>query len=269
MPDITLIELSVELIEASSRNPRRRVEHIDELAESIQAYGLLQPIVVRPGAGGRYELVAGHRRLAAVKALGWQLIQAVVRNTQPDDAYILTLIENLQRENLSAREESRALEELMRERGWTTRQVADAVKRSASYVSRRLRVFEDTALAPLVLAGQLSVSVAEELLPLSKPRKQALAKQAAQRGWRRPQVRAAVRQELLRSATGPRTSLVGRARALRLALRGLDAAHLQQTERRELRLLFRDLTLIAKGRVEPGQSLLPDLPAAATSASRG
>src|SRR5207248_9368565 len=134
-----------------------------ELTDSYRAHGILQPVVARR-AGATYELVAGHRRLEAAKLLGWTEIAAVVRDETDDQAYILTLVENLQREDLTPKEEAAALEVLMRERGWSTRQVGEAVKRSAMYVSRRLRVFDDPVRAPLVLHDGLAVSTAEELL---------------------------------------------------------------------------------------------------------
>ena len=116
-----------------ARATRGRDDGIDELAESIRAHGLLQPIVVRP-LGTGYELIAGHRRLEAAQALGWTEIAAVVRDeTDDNEAYILTLVENLQREDLSPKEEAAALEVLVRERGWSTRQVA-ARRSSAGHV---------------------------------------------------------------------------------------------------------------------------------------
>ena len=126
----------VERIDPSPRNPRRKLHGIDDLAESLETYGLLQPSVVRP-VGERYELVAGHRRLAAVCALGWTHIHVLVRTTEQDEAYLLTLVENLQRDDLTPREEARALETLLRERAWSTRQVAAAGHRSPAYVSER------------------------------------------------------------------------------------------------------------------------------------
>jgi ParB family transcriptional regulator, chromosome partitioning protein len=123
----------------------------------------LTPVVVR-GVDGIYELIAGHRRVAAARQLGWADIAAVVRDENEDRAYLLTLTENLQREDLTPKEEAAALEVLVRERGWTTRQVGEKIKRSHAYVSRRLRVFEDPVLAPLVLERKLLVSTAEKLL---------------------------------------------------------------------------------------------------------
>jgi ParB family chromosome partitioning protein len=145
-------------IRPSPHNPRHRLEGIDELAASIAEHQLLQPVVVRRRGRDGYELIAGHRRLEAVKKLGWTEIAAVVRDESTAKAYILTLVENLQREDLTPREEAEALE--VRERGWTTRQVGQAIKRSHIYVSRRLRVFEDDVLGDPVLAGQIAVSTA-------------------------------------------------------------------------------------------------------------
>jgi len=102
--------------------------------------------------GRGYEMIAGHRRLEAARRLGWTEIAAVLRDESDDQAYILTLVENLQREDLQPKEEAAALEVLVRDRAaGPTRQVGEAIKRSHIYVSRRLRVFDDPALAPLVL----------------------------------------------------------------------------------------------------------------------
>jgi ParB family chromosome partitioning protein len=185
--------LALDQVHESPRNPRHTVEGIDELAASLQEYGLLQPVVVRR-VNGAYELIAGHRRLAAARQLGWQQIAAVVRDdTDKDQAYLLTLTENLQRDDLTPKEEAAALEVLVRERGWTTRQVGEAIKRSHIYVSRRLRVFDDPVLAPLVLDRKLTVSAAEELLraPDAEARRN-LAVQAAESDWTPVEARKAV-----------------------------------------------------------------------------
>src|SRR5438105_832035 len=104
----------LDQLRASPRNPRKKLDGVEELAASIGRYGLLQPVVVR-AQGDQFELIAGHRRLAAVASLGWDAIPAIVRDADPEEAYLLTLVENLQRDDLSPREQSQALEVLVRE----------------------------------------------------------------------------------------------------------------------------------------------------------
>jgi ParB family chromosome partitioning protein len=184
--------VAIDQVRVSPRNPRHAVEGLDELAASLQEYGLLQPVVVRR-VNGVYELIAGHRRLAAARRLGWQQIAAVVRDETDDQAYLLTLTENLQRDDLTPKEEAAALEVLVRERGWTTRQVGEAIKRSHIYVSRRLRVFEDPVLAPLVLEHKLSVSSAEELLRIpDEETRRELAFRAVEANWSWAEARRAI-----------------------------------------------------------------------------
>ena len=174
-------------------NPRRRLRNIDELAASIRTYGLLQPLVVREvRQRGQYLLVAGHRRLAALSVLAerypredWQTVQVIIRRESEDDAYLLTLVENLQRQDLSPREESEGLAKLVRERQWSTRRVAAAIGRSQPFVSRRLRVYEDRVLRALVLNQRLSVSVAEELLAAEPGERAAMARRAIEEEWTR------------------------------------------------------------------------------------
>ncbi len=202
--DEQVIELiSIEAIGVDPAfNPRQRSLDIDQLAASIREYGLLQPLVVRrdPTNSARYQLVAGHRRLAAIKLLleetqtpKWRRVPATVRGEDSDQAYVLALVENLQREDLSPREESEALARLVRERNWTTVQVAAAIKRSQSYVSKRLRVYEDKSLRNLILRQQLAPTVAEELLVAEPDRRLKLAKQAVAQGWDQKRARAEVR----------------------------------------------------------------------------
>jgi ParB family chromosome partitioning protein len=210
-------------------------------------------------------LVAGHRRFAAAQSLGWSKIPALVRVAAADEAYLLTLIENLQRDDLTPREQSRALEALVRERGWSTRQVAAAVKRSAAYVSKRLRVFEDPVLSELVITNQLTVSAAEELLPLPESRKRALALRAVEEGWEPHQVRAAAAGRLDAARRGRRASLSARTRELRQLIRELGAQDLTDTERRELRLLFQDLALLAKAPRQRRGVIIPALRSATRS----
>ncbi|MBV9322861.1 MAG: ParB/RepB/Spo0J family partition protein [Chloroflexi bacterium] len=235
--DRIVYQLAVDQIQPSPRNPRQHPNSIDELADSLRAHGLMQPVVVRR-LGTDYQLIAGHRRLEAAKTLGWTEIAAMVREESDDQAYILTLVENLQREDLTPREEAAALEVLVRERGWSTRQVGEAVKRSPMYVSKRLRVFEDPVLADPVLTNQLTVSTAEELLRASEDKRKQLVEQAIAERWGQSDARQAVAEckvTLQSRPTPPR--LASRLRALSDELAAVESGSLSTREKRELRHL--------------------------------
>jgi len=242
------IEIPLDQVGVSPTNPRQGLDDdsLAELTASVAEYGLLQPVVVRPLTNG-FELIDGHRRLAAAQQLGWQRIPAVVRD-EPDDgqAYLMQLTANLQREDLSPREESAALEVLVREWGWTTHQVGEAIKRSHAYVSRRLRVFEDPALSALVVGDKLPVSTAEELLrvPDIQDRK-ALARQAVREGWSRAQARAAAGDaEVVRGVPDARDAgrqLIGLIRELRAVLETVSIDDLPAPARTQLRRFWQDL----------------------------
>ena len=239
---------------------------LDELTESIRAYGLLQPVIVRP-RDDRYMLIAGHRRFAAVQRLGWEQVPAIVRDAESSDAFVLSLVENLQRADLRPREEAAALEALLREREWSTRQVAAAIHRSASYVSRRLRVFDDAVLAPLVLTHQLAVSSAEELLTLDAADKREIAQRAASEGWEHDAVRKAVRR-LSQVATPDAHGLRGEVRRLRERLHRLRPHQLSDAQRRDLRLLFEDLAALARSPATTQDRVLPDVPVVVSSTQK-
>lgn len=251
--------IPLDRVEASPRNPRRKLSEIAELAASMRQYGLLQPVVVRR-SGEAFQVIAGHRRVAAARELGWSTIPALVREVDLDDAYLLTLIENLQRSDLTPREEAGGLEVLIRERGWTTRQVAEAVKRSPAFVSKRLRVFEDPLLAPLVLTNDLSVSLAEELLPLPKAQKSTLAREAVERGWDTARLRDAIRGRFGPKQRARPARITAQANALRKALRDASPASLTEAERRALGLLFQELAMVARAPTEPRAVIFPPLP---------
>jgi ParB family chromosome partitioning protein len=265
--DLPVVRVPLEAIRDNPRNPRERLRGIEELAKSLRNYGLLQAVLVRPVPGGEYVLIAGHRRLAAARLLGWSEIPALVRGVaSEDDAFLLTLTENLQREDLSPREQSRALEILVRERGWSTRQIASAVQRSPAFISKRLRVFEDDVLAPLVLRGLLAVSVAEELLPLPAVERSSLAQRAAAEGWDRPAMRAAIRERGAPSGRKRRMHRAGLTRLVRELREVLDETpywELNEAQRGELRKLFLELGQLAKAPRERQATVFPPLPSVA------
>jgi ParB family transcriptional regulator, chromosome partitioning protein len=162
-----LIHVPVGAIRANSRQPRRRLdaERIDELAESIRAQGVVQPVVVRPSQEGGYELIAGERRWRAARVAGLATVPAVVRETDDRDSLLLALVENVAREDLSPVDEARAYAALMDEFALGLGEVAEQVGRSKPTVSNRVRLLElpDDVLG-LVERGQLSEGHARAVL---------------------------------------------------------------------------------------------------------
>lgn len=169
---------------------------LTELAASIKASGLLQPVVIRPSPGGTtYELVAGERRLRAVKQLGWTQIPAVVRDVDDRTLLVLALVENIQREELGPMEESKGYGVLRDEFGLTQGEIAEAVGKSRSTVANMLRLLGlPASVRRLLEEGALSMGHARALLALNDNVRAAdLAKEAVARGWSVREVEAAVR----------------------------------------------------------------------------
>jgi ParB family transcriptional regulator, chromosome partitioning protein len=162
-----LVQLPVGSIRANTRQPRRRLdgERIDELADSIRAQGVVQPVVVRTSPEGGYELIAGERRWRAARAAGLATIPALVRETDDRNSLLLALVENVAREDLSPVDEARAYAVLMDEFGLALGEVAEQVGRSKPTVSNRVRLLElpDDVLG-LVERGQLSEGHARAVL---------------------------------------------------------------------------------------------------------
>jgi ParB family transcriptional regulator, chromosome partitioning protein len=177
----------------------------------------------------------------AVKMLGWSEIPAVVREDINAQAYIQTLVENLQRKDLTPVEEGFALRVLVRERGWTTHQVGAAIKRSHMFVSRRLRVFDDPVLAPLIVQTGLPVSAAEELLRAANPEmRQALASQAPSENWTPAEARKAVA-NAKRNDQVEDDNLATELKTLRKMVLDLDAEHVAPSTFAEAQRLLRAL----------------------------
>jgi ParB family chromosome partitioning protein len=187
-----LARLPLDLLQKGKYQPRTdmRPESLQELADSIKAQGVVQPIVVRPvgtpAAGGsqRYEIIAGERRWRAAQMAGLGEIPAVIRHIPDEAAIAVALIENIQRENLNPLEEARALERLISEFELTHQQAADAVGRSRATVTNLLRLLE---LAPEVCERverrEIEMGHARALLPLPSRKQQAeIATVVATRG---------------------------------------------------------------------------------------
>jgi len=183
--DGTLCSLPVDVIQRGKYQPRLDMhqESLQDLADSISAQGVVQPIVVRAIAAGRYEIIAGERRWRAAQLAGLHEIPAVVRDVEDRAAIAIALIENIQRENLNPLEEARALERLIKEFELTHEQAAEAVGRSRAAVSNLLRLLDlEDAVKALVEKGELEMGHARALLALSGKQQLEAARQVLSRG---------------------------------------------------------------------------------------
>jgi ParB family transcriptional regulator, chromosome partitioning protein len=179
--DEELARIPVDLLQRGRYQPRldMRPESLQELADSIRAQGVVQPIVVRPlaaqrsGEPLRYEIIAGERRWRAAQMAGLHAMPAVIRRVPDEAAVAMSLIENIQRENLNPLEEARALDRLIREFDMTHQTAADAVGRSRAAVSNLLRLLElAEEVKTLVESRQLEMGHARALLGLAQSRQQ-------------------------------------------------------------------------------------------------
>src|SRR5437773_2692346 len=178
-------EVELDLIDASPLQPRTHFDQssLDQLAQSIEAHGVVQPVVLRR-KNGRYELVAGERRWRAAKMAGLERIPAVVRDIEDKELLELALIENIQREDLNAIEEAQAYKKLIEAVGLTQESLAARVGRDRSYITNYLRLLRlPDDLQRLVAEGKLSTGHARTLLGLDHVDEQRrLARRIIERG---------------------------------------------------------------------------------------
>ncbi len=182
-----LRNLPVDLIQKGRYQPRHEIaqEALQELADSIRAQGVVQPVVVRPlpEQAGKFELIAGERRWRAAQLAGLHEIPAVVRDVPDQAAMAMGLIENIQREELNPIEEAAALQRLIEEFGLTHQETADAVGRSRAAVSNLLRLLSlEPKVKQMLEAGQLEMGHARALLSLLGARQVEAAEQVSARG---------------------------------------------------------------------------------------
>jgi len=168
-----LREIPVELLQRGQYQPRVdiRQDTLEDLASSIKAQGVVQPIVARPISGSgtqKYEIVAGERRWRAAQMAGLETIPAVVKDIPDEAAIAMALIENIQRENLNPLEEARALDRLIREFDLTHAEAAQAVGRSRAAVSNLLRLLDlSEKVKPMLESRQLEMGHARALLAIN------------------------------------------------------------------------------------------------------
>ena len=161
-------------VEPNREQPRKKFddEKLEELSESIKTYGLLQPILVQK-RDGYYEIIAGERRWRAALKAGLKEIPVIVRDYTAKEILELSLVENIQRENLNPIEESRAYKRLMDEFGLSQEEVAQRVSKSRSAVANSLRLLKlEENVQKMVIEGQITMGHARALLPLEIPEEQ-------------------------------------------------------------------------------------------------
>jgi ParB family chromosome partitioning protein len=181
-----LRQLPLDALTPGKYQPRKHwdADKLDELAESIRSQGVIQPIVVRELPDRTFEIIAGERRWRASRLAGLREIPAVVRSVDDRTMVAMSLIENIQREDLNPLEEAHALERLIDEFDLTHAQAAETVGRSRASVSNLLRLLElPPAIRALLEAGRLEMGHARALLTLSPELASRLAADAAEQGW--------------------------------------------------------------------------------------
>jgi len=204
-----LMTLAIDALQPGRYQPRTRMDPdaLAELAESIKAQGLMQPILTRPLGAGRYEILAGERRWRAARMAGLASVPVLVRDVADRSALAIALIENLQREDLSPLEEAAAVKRLIEEFAMTHAEAATAVGRSRVAITNALRLLE---LAPpvqeLLREGQLDMGHARALLALPVLKQIEIAREAVAKQLSVRQVEALVAGLAKRRAPGARAA---------------------------------------------------------------
>lgn len=180
-----LRHLPVDIIRRGKYQPRTDLhpESLEELADSIRAQGIIQPILVRAISATEYEIIAGERRWRAAQLAGLHEVPAVIKDVPDQTALAMALIENIQREDLNPMEEARALQRLISEFDLTHQAVADAVGRSRAAVSNLLRLFDlNDDVKEKLERGQLEMGHARALLGLSGAQQSEVARKVITQG---------------------------------------------------------------------------------------
>lgn len=181
-----ILELPIEKIQAGSRQARQEFDEaaLSELADSIKAHGLIQPVVVRPLGEDRYELIIGERRWRACQQAGVRTIPAVIRKVDDLTSSEMMLVENVQREDLNSLEEAQAYKRLIGEFGLTQEEISRRVGKSRPFIANTLRLLQlPPEVQELLANGTLSAGHGKVLLGLPDPAQQCtLAQEVAVRG---------------------------------------------------------------------------------------
>jgi len=183
--DQSLKTLPIDLIQRGKYQPRRNFDQdkLQELADSIAAQGIIQPIVVRPVGDGRFEIIAGERRWRASQLASLQEIPVVIHEVDDQAAMAMALIENIQRDDLNPLEEANALHRLLNEFGLTHQQIAKAVGKSRTSVTNFLRLLElAEPVKKMLELSQLDMGHAKAILGLKESDQHKAAKQVFDQG---------------------------------------------------------------------------------------
>jgi ParB family chromosome partitioning protein len=178
-------QLPIDRLQPGRYQPRTRMdgEALAELADSIRAQGVIQPILVRPVGGDRYEIIAGERRFRAAQMAGLTEVPVSVRDVADEAALAMALIENIQREDLNPLEEAQGVQRLLREFGFTHEQAAAAIGRSRSATSNLLRLLNLAApVQEMLMGGRLDMGHARALLAVDAAAQVQLGHQIVLRG---------------------------------------------------------------------------------------
>jgi len=199
--------IALDRIEPNPEQPRLAFneESLLELSASVKEHGILQPILVRPLDGGRYQLIAGERRWRASKLAGLDTIPALIEDIDDDTALEIAIIENLQREDISPLDEAAMYDRMVHEHGYSIRKLADKLGKDKGYLENRLRLADaPTEVRELVSLRKDTLSHAYELMKVDDPRKRKrLAAQVARGELTLIKLRDKIEGRPARSAPGP------------------------------------------------------------------
>ena len=238
------LQIDIDLIEPSPYQPRTRFreEALDELARSIQASGIIQPIVVRP-VGNRYQLIAGERRWRAAQRAGLKQVSSIVRPVPDELALEMTLVENIQREDLNAIEAARAFERLMEEFQLTQESVAERTGKDRATVANAIRLLKlEETIQDWIEEGRLTAGHGRALLGVAEPAlRMRYAKRAARGGLTVRQI----------ERLGSR-----RARSARAATEPIADPNIREALDELQRHLGTKVHLREKTRIRPGQLVI-------------
>jgi ParB family chromosome partitioning protein len=200
--------IAIDLVQRNPQQPRKHFDESDlgELAGSIKTHGVLQPILVRPIAGGRYEIVAGERRWRAAQRAGLHSIPAVIREFDEVEVLEIAIVENVQRTDLNPIEEAQGFQALIDRFGRTQQDIADAVGKSRPHIANMLRLLQlPEELQEMVRDGRLSSGHARAILTAPDPR--GLAQRAVSEGLNVREVER-LAQQAKDEKHGPRASAI-------------------------------------------------------------